>query len=188
MDVNKKVENQVEGTDKAPSTNGKKRAATKSNKTSQVSSLKKKLAQSNKERDELKDRLIRKAAEFENYRKRTESEFSQVVMNANAELITEILPVLDDVERLLSAGEQSGDIQTVYQGFELIYRNLVKILDKRGVKTIEAIGKEFDPEKHDALMQVENTESEPNMVVDEHLKGYEMNERVLRHSQVLVSK
>lgn len=153
-----------------------------------LNKLKKKLQESDNEINSLKDQLLRKAAEFENYKKRRETEYIQLLRNANAELITEILPVLDDLERSIKASKETQDFQGLFKGVELIYKNLVKILENRGVKPIEAIGHAFDPERHDALMQVENEEHPSGVVVEEHLKGYVMNDRVLRHSQVLVSK
>lgn len=161
---------------------GKKTSSSKSE------SLKKKLEEVEREKDELQERMLRKAAEFDNYKKRTENEFAQVMANANAGLIADLLPVLDDFERFLSSGHESDDVKSLVNGMELIYKNLVKVLEKRGVEPIRAIGQEFDPEKHEALMQVESEEHPSNTVVDEHLKGYMMNDRVLRHSQVLVSK
>ncbi len=141
-----------------------------------------------RERDELKDLLLRKAAEFDNFKKRTDSEQVRLIVNANADLITELLPVYDDLERSVAAAKENGDFDGLVAGVELIFKNFRKILDGRGVKPIQAVGEEFDPEKHDALMQVESGDHSSGVVVDEHKKGYVLNDRVLRHSQVLVSK
>ncbi|RMF64397.1 MAG: nucleotide exchange factor GrpE [Calditrichaeota bacterium] len=162
----------------------RKKAASSARRTS----LTKKLKEVEAERDRLKDQLLRKAAEFDNYKKRTENEIGQILVNANAELITELLPVLDDLERSLQSDQSGASYESLKKGVELIYRNLSKILERRGVRPIEAVGQEFDPEKHEALMQVENKEFPSGTVVEEHLKGYEMNGRVLRHAQVLVNK
>jgi molecular chaperone GrpE len=164
-------------------TKAKKTAA-----TSTIKSIKKKLEEVKEENDKLKDQLLRKAAEFDNYKKRTEKDFIQLVANANAELITELLPIVDDLERFIRSTQETDNFEGLHKGIELIYKNLMKILENRGVKPIEAVGKEFDPEKHEALMQVDSNEHPSGTVVEEHLKGYVMNDRVLRHSQVIVSK
>ncbi|MFQ5769499.1 MAG: nucleotide exchange factor GrpE [bacterium] len=160
----------------------------KSTSITKIKNLQKKLKEVENEKNNLKDQLLRKAAEFENYKKRRENEYLQLINNANAEVITDLLPILDDFERSMKAAQDSEDFNGLYQGIELIYKNLTKVLENRGVKPIEAIGQEFDPEKHDALLQVESNDHPAGTVVEEHLKGYVMNDRVLRHSQVLVSK
>jgi molecular chaperone GrpE len=160
----------------------------KKSSSSRIIKLKEEVAQVKAEKDELRDQLLRKAAEFENYKRRMENEFSQVISNANADLITELLPILDDLERSVNSKAESLSLEDLRKGVDLIHKNLVKVLDKQGLQTIEAVGHPFDPEKHEALMQMENKEKPAGTVLDEHLKGYVLNERVLRHSQVLVNK
>ncbi len=150
--------------------------------------LKQRVEALEKERDQLRDRLLRTAAEFENYKKRRESEIGQLIAYANAELLTELLPVIDDYERSLKAAKDTKDFDSFYQGIELIYKKLMGVLAKQGVKPIHAVGQPFDPELHDALLQVESNDHEAGIVVEEHLKGYKMHDRVLRHAQVIVSK
>lgn len=150
--------------------------------------LKQKLHEAEQKIAELQDQLLRTAAEFDNYKKRRESELGSFIANANADLIANILPVLDDLERSLKIDPASGDLNSFFQGVELIYKNLIRILENQGVKPIAAVGQPFDPEKHAALMQVESKDYPSGTVVEEHVKGYTMNGRVLRHSQVLVSK
>ncbi|MFQ5864693.1 MAG: nucleotide exchange factor GrpE [bacterium] len=166
----------------------KKKVERKSITSSKYKNLKKQLEKAQTECNELRDQLLRKAAEFDNYRKRTEKEFSQFIANCNAELITELLPIVDDLERSIQSTGNSDEYEELCKGIELIYKNLMKILEKRGVKPIEAVGQSFDPEKHDALLQVDSNDHPSGTIVEEHLKGYMMNDRVLRHSQVLVSK
>ncbi|MFQ5675689.1 MAG: nucleotide exchange factor GrpE, partial [bacterium] len=150
-------------------TNGKRagQKAKATSKTSTESKLNKRIQALETEKNDLKEQLLRKAAEFDNYKKRTESEFSRLVKGANADLITELLPVLDDLERSLTSFENENvkNSEDFHRGVSLIFKNLSKVLEKRGVKAIEAIGQEFDPEKHDALMQVESKEHPPNTVV-----------------------
>jgi molecular chaperone GrpE len=155
---------------------------------SKTKALKAKLEEAEERNAKLKDQFLRAAAEFENYKKRRESEYARLVANANAELLAELLPVLDDFERSLSSVAESADRDGAWAGVELMYKNFAKVLENRGVKPIEAVGQEFDPEKHAALMQVESGEYPSGTVVEEHTKGYLINDRVLRHSQVLVSK
>jgi molecular chaperone GrpE len=172
----------------APEPTAEKAKPKKKSSGSRIAKLKDELLQVKTERDELKDQLLRKAAEFENYRRRTENEFSQVVANANADLIAELLPILDDLDRSVNSSAESLSLDDLRKGIDLIHKNLVKVLDRRGLQAIEAVGQPFDPEKHEALMQMEDKDKPEGCVLDEHLKGYMLNERVLRHSQVLVNK
>ncbi len=148
---------------------------------------KKELEKALAERDELKDQLLRTAAEFDNFRKRSNNEKKDLVLLANADFVKSLLPVLDDFDRFIQAGKES-DVESLRQGIELIYRNFLKILSDHGLHAMETVGRPFDPEKHDALMQVESKNMESDMVVDEHQKGYEFNDRVIRHAKVIVSK
>jgi molecular chaperone GrpE len=136
----------------------------------------------------LRDQLLRKAAEFENYKKRTENEISSYLKYANEELISELLPVLDDFDRVISSWDEKHDVETFKKGVELIYDKFKKVLAKKGLKEMESTGKPFDVNLHDALMQVENKELEPNTVADTVEKGYWLKDKVLRHAKVLVSK
>jgi len=153
---------------------------------------KKELEKANRTVEQLRDQLLRKAAEFDNYRKRTEKEFADLLQNANAKLITDLLPVLDDQDRALSVDNKNEDYkalyESLYKGSELIRQKFFDVLKSYGLKPIEALNQEFDPEKHDAMMQMEVKGKKSNIVVEEYLKGYELNGKVLRHAQVIVSK
>lgn len=140
------------------------------------------------ENTQLKDQLLRKMAEFDNYRKRTERDYLERVRNANERLITEVLPVLDDLERAIGHARSTQDLPTLVEGSDLIYKKLLALLEKEGLKPLVAVGEEFDPEKHDALLQTESDVHESGTVVDEHLKGYELNGKVIRHAQVIVAR
>jgi len=140
------------------------------------------------EKEQLHDQLLRKIAEFDNYKKRTEREFFDRVQNANEKLITEFLPVLDDIERVLDHAEQSKETNTLLEGADLIQKKMMSILDKQGVEPLPAAGEEFDPDKHDALMQIEKKNVESGKIIEEHLRGYTLNGKVIRHSQVIVAK
>lgn len=140
------------------------------------------------ENAQLKDQLLRKAAEFDNYKKRTEREFLDRVQNANERLIANLLEVLDDFDRSINHAEESNNSESMLEGLELIYKKMYSILEKEGLKPLIAIGEEFDPAKHDALMQMESKTNKSGTIIDEHLKGYELNDKVIRHSQVIVAK
>lgn len=149
---------------------------------------KKELEQASLTIDLLKDQLLRKAAEFDNYRKRTEKDFAEHLRNANAQLITDLLPVLDDHDRAIATDTKSEDYESLRKGNELVRQKFFDVLKSYGLQPIQALDQQFDPEKHEALMQMEVKGKKPNLVVEEYLKGYELNGRVLRHAKVFVSK
>jgi molecular chaperone GrpE len=146
-----------------------------------------KLAEAEKQVEMYKDLLYRKAAEFENFKKRAENEAGSIVRFANEGLIGELLPVLDDFERSLKAAKSSNEFESLFKGIELIYQKLVKNLEKRGVKSFETVGKEFNVDFHDALLQVAREDVAPHTVLEEIEKGYMLNDRVIRHAKVIVS-
>ena len=145
----------------------------------------KKLKQEN---ENLKDQFLRKVAEFDNYKKRTEREAIMWIQNANEQLIMRLLPIIDDMERSLSHGKQDNNSESIIEGAELIYKKLIDILDKEGLKPMNSLGEDFNPEKHDALLQIEKAKTESGKIVEEHLKGYYLNDKVIRHAQVIVAK
>lgn len=135
----------------------------------------------------LRDRLLRKAAEFENYKKRTDNELSSFFKYANESLILELLPVLDDFDRLFNAFNEKHDIDTFKKGVELTYEKLTGILKKQGLKEMETNGKKFDFNLHDALLQVADNSHEPDTILETAEKGYFLKDKVLRHAKVVVS-
>lgn len=150
--------------------------------------LQEQVQQLQEERDRLKDQLLRTAAEFENFKRRSEKEFVNHLSWANEKLIVELLPVLDDLERSLSHAKEETSLQTILDGQQLIYKNLLSVLTKKGLTVMETRGAEFDPEQHQALMQVDSADFASGTVTGEHLKGYKLNDKVIRHAQVLVAK
>lgn len=135
------------------------------------------------------DRLLRLQADFENTRKRLEKEKQEFVKFANEGLVVELLNVLDDLERAVElAQEKHQDLSAFLKGVEMVLAHLYQMLKQYGVKPIEANGKIFDPNFHEALMQVENKEVPEHTVVEEMQKGYLMNDRVIRTAKVKVSK
>jgi molecular chaperone GrpE len=136
---------------------------------------------------QLKDQLLRKAAEFENYKRRTENDYLERVRYANEDLIFDLLPVLDDFERSLKLSREKKDFDSFFRGVELIYQKCLKIFATQGVEAYEVIGKEFDPHLHDALMQIPKSDVPPHTILEEVEKGYMMHGKVLRHAKVVVS-
>ena len=134
--------------------------------------------------EELTDRLKRNMAEFDNFRKRTEKEKSSMYIIGAKEIVEKILPVVDNFERGL-AQAQEGD--AFADGMKMIYKQLTTTLDELGVKPIEAVGKEFNPDFHNAVMHVEDEEVGENIVVEEFQKGYTYKDFVVRHSMVKVA-
>ena len=136
---------------------------------------------------ELNDRLLRKIAEFDNYRKRTLKEKTELILNGGEKIITAILPVLDDMERALKNMQDAEDVKALAEGVELIFKKFLDILEKQGVKPIEATGAAFDVDLHEAIAQLPAPEeSLKGKVLDCTKTGYTLNEKVIRHSQVVV--
>ncbi len=135
----------------------------------------------------LKDQLLRKSAEFENYKRRTENEIATLFKYANEGLILELLPVLDDFERVNNSWNEKHDPETFKKGIELVYDKFNKILQKQGLKEIDSKGKQFDVNQHEAILQTPNAELEPNTIIDVAEKGYNLKDKVLRHAKVIVS-
>ena len=135
-----------------------------------------------------KDRLVRLAAEFDNYKKRTGREFTALVKNAGESLITELLPILDNIERALQAPQTSEETRSFAQGFEMIRQQFLEKLERAGMKEITAEGTPFDPTRHEAVMAVENEEHPADTVVNVVEKGYTLNEKVLRAAKVIVTR
>ncbi|MBM4166798.1 MAG: nucleotide exchange factor GrpE [Ignavibacteria bacterium] len=136
----------------------------------------------------LKDQLLRKAAEFENYKRRIEEEKSQIIKYAKERLLFEILPIVDDVARSLQAGKEHTNFDTFYAGIELIFSKLNKLLDANGVKSFDSVGKEFDVKLHDVLLSVPRNDVAHHIIVEEVMKGYMVYDKVLRHSKVIVAE
>ena len=158
----------------------------KDEKTSKLKKLKKK-DKKDEQIEELKDRLVRSMAEFDNFRKRTEKEKSQMFEIGAKSIVEKILPVVDNFERALSAVTEEEMENSFVQGVDKIYKHMITSLEEAGVKAIEAQGKEFDPNFHNAVMHVEDDQLGENVVAEELQKGYMYKESVVRHSMVKVA-
>ena len=137
--------------------------------------------------EELQDRLKRQMAEFDNFRKRTEKEKSSMYEIGARDIIEKILPVLDNFERGLAAVPEDVKGSSFAEGVEMIYKQFVKTLEDAGVEAIEAVGQQFDPNIHNAVMHVEDENFGENIVAEELQKGYMYRDSVVRHSMVKVA-
>ena len=137
--------------------------------------------------EELTDRVKRQMAEFDNFRKRTEKEKSAMYEVGAKDIIEKILPVIDNFERGLSAVTEEQKDDSFVTGMEMVYKQIMTTLDGVGVKVIEAVGQEFNPDLHNAVMHVEDEEAGENIIVEEFQKGYTYRDSVVRHSMVKVA-
>ena len=137
--------------------------------------------------EELTDRLTRQLAEFDNFRKRTEREKSQMYEIGAKDIIEKILPVIDNFERGLAAVPEESKEDPFVEGMEKIYKQIMTTLEGVGVKPIEAVGQEFNPDFHNAVMHVEDEEAGENIITEEFQKGYMYHDSVVRHSMVKVA-
>lgn len=154
----------------------------------EVASSDEKLNKLEAEVNQYKELMLRKAAEFENYKRRTENDQLNLLKYAAESLLIKLLPTIDDLERSLSHMTEETDVNKIKEGIQLIYNKFMKTLDDQGVKKIEAIGKPFDVEFHEALMQRADETVPPHTVLDELETGYMYKDRVIRHSKVIVSE
>ncbi|PTL33190.1 nucleotide exchange factor GrpE [Prevotella sp. oral taxon 376] len=147
------------------------------------------LAKAQEENARLKDQLLRTAAEFENYKKRTLKEKTELILNGGEKTITAILPVLDDMERAVANADKAESIEAVEEGWELIFKKLLKTLESMGVKKMDTQGKDFDVDYHEAIAMVPGMgDDKKGKVVDCVQTGYMLNDKVIRHAKVAVGQ
>ena len=137
--------------------------------------------------EELTDRVRRQMAEFDNFRKRTEKEKTQMFETGAKSIVEKILPVVDNFERGLAAVTEEEKGSPFVEGMEKIYKQMMTMLEEAGVKSIEAVGQEFDPNLHNAVMHIEDEELGENIIAEEFQKGYTYRDSVVRHSMVKVA-
>ncbi|MDO8722648.1 MAG: nucleotide exchange factor GrpE [Syntrophales bacterium] len=147
-----------------------------------------KLKEKEKEAAENFDKYMRAIADLENYKKRAAKEKAETIKYGNENLLKDILPLADSLDRACRHACNSEDFEAFKAGFKLLQDQLSCCLEKHGVEKIEAVGKDFDPNVHEAMLQVDTEEHEDNKVVDEFEKGYLLNSRLLRPAKVSVSK
>lgn len=147
------------------------------------------LEKAQKEIEELKTQLLYKAAEFDNYRKRTLKERAELILNGGEKTITAILPVLDDMERAIDNGAKTDNPQVLREGMELIYQKFVKALESQGVTKIETKDADFDTDVHEAVAMVPGMgDDKKGKVIDCLQEGYKLNDKVIRHAKVAVGQ
>lgn len=152
-------------------------------------SLEKELEESKKAFEDLNDRYLRLAADFDNYKKRISKEKADLISYGNEELIRSLLSVLDNLERGIEHSGTDGDTNPIIEGLRLVHKQFLDCLEKYGVKAIKVQkGDEFDPKIHQAVERVESSEIQPGLILAEMLKGYMLKDRLLRPSLVTVSK
>jgi molecular chaperone GrpE len=162
---------------------------------SEIDLLKEKTTELTKQSEQYKDQFLRKAAEFENYKRRTETESINFAKYASENIITQLLPVLDDFARSLKSSKDlpgsshAGKLESdpFYKGVEMIFNKFMKLLELQGLKTMDVIGKEFNVDFHDALMQMPRSDVAPHTIIEEVEKGYLLYDKVIRHAKVIVS-
>lgn len=152
-----------------------------------IESLEARVRELEKEKEELYNRFLRLQADYDNFRRRTREEKARERLYRAQDLVGDLLPVLDNFKRALATKAEHEESKALKQGMEMVYRQLSEALKKEGVVEIEAEGKPFDPNKHQAVMQVESDEHPSNTVVEVLQAGYELNGRVIRPSMVKVS-
>lgn len=145
------------------------------------------LEESSQLASEYLDHLQRLQAEFDNYKKRVDREKKELIEYASAELVSELIDIMENLERGVASAKESDNIDSIVKGMEMVSTQLKDILGSRGLKPIESVGKKFDPHYHEAMMMIPTDEYPYNTVIEEFQQGYMMNDKVLRYSRVKVS-
>lgn len=172
----KKVEEQAAATDNQPEEQGEAPTTDP-------------LAEAQAQIEELKDRYLRTVAEFENFKRRTQKEKAELIFNGSEKTVSAILPILDDMERAAANANKTDDVHALEEGWELIFKKLLKTLEGLGVKKIETQDKAFDVDFHEAVAMVPNVEDDKKgKVIDCVQTGYTLNEKVIRHAKVAVGQ
>ncbi|MDY6853554.1 MAG: nucleotide exchange factor GrpE [Thermodesulfobacteriota bacterium] len=183
-DDKENTENRIEPENEEAPSQGKEK---KDKKKSSKEELKAQLEAKEKEAQENFDKYLRAKAELENYKKRVEKEKTETIRYCNENIIREILPVVDNLEMALKHGQDSNNSKSLIEGVEIVLNQFLKGLEKFGLASFSSVGEEFDPNRHEAMMQVETDDYRPNSIVSEFQKGYFLHERLLRPAKVTVA-
>jgi molecular chaperone GrpE len=154
----------------------------------ELAQLREQLNAKEKEAQANYDRYVRQVAELENYKKRSIRDKEETIRFANEALIRDMLPIVDNLERAVAHAQGGGNGKPLVEGVELVLKALIDVLGKHGLVQLSAVGQPFDPERHEAMAQVESDSHTPNTVVDEYHKGYLLFDRLLRPALVSVAK
>lgn len=146
------------------------------------------LAALTEERDKLKDQLLRTAADFDNFRKRIKRDLDEVRRRAKEDALRDVLPIIDNLERAVSAAETATDVKAVSDGVKMVLRGFEEISERLGLQRIPSVGEQFDPNVHDAVQQVETAEHPPGTIVAEVVPGYTLQGKLLRPAMVVVAR
>lgn len=183
-----KKDNSIQNEEEVSST-AKEEITTEELSLNQEENLNDELKQTQEELADYKDKYLRLAAEFDNYRKRTMKEKTELILNGSEKAINSILPVLDDLERAVSNLGKTEDAKTIEEGIKLIYSKFVQTLEQNGLKEIESIGKELDTDFHEAIALVPTQdEKQKGKIIDCTQKGYILNDKVIRHAKVVIGQ
>jgi molecular chaperone GrpE len=157
-------------------------------KDGELEELRETVGELEKEKEEINDRLLRVAADLENFRRRTEREKEEIKKFGIDRVISELLPAVDNMERALQHADDRGDESSLVEGIEMVHRQILAALKKHGVEGFSSHGESFDPTRHEAIQQVETTDHPTGTVIDEYQKGYFLHDRLLRPALVSVAK
>ncbi|MCK5186180.1 MAG: nucleotide exchange factor GrpE [Deltaproteobacteria bacterium] len=184
------VDISIEGKEKSSEHVAEKESEKTKSKSKKGSSkaLKESLDEKEEELKTLHDKLLRSQAEFENYKKRMAKETSDLMKYSNEEIIKELLHTVDNLERAIQHAKESDKSENITEGIDIILKQLFKSLERFGVSGFVSVGEKFDPNKHEAVIQVESAEHEPNTIIAESQKGYFLRERLLRPALVTVTR
>lgn len=184
------VDISIEGKEKSSEHVAEKESEKTKSKSKKGSSkaLKESLDEKEEELKTLHDKLLRSQAEFENYKKRMAKETSDLMKYSNEEIIKELLHTVDNLERAIQHAKESDKSENITEGIDIILKQLFKSLERFGVSGFVSVGEKFDPNKHEAVIQMESAEHEPNTIIAESQKGYFLRERLLRPALVTVTR
>ena len=186
---NKELECEVENTEKTVETSVDEETADNQADANEEATEKDPLEEANEQIAKLKDQLLRTMAEFENYKKRTLKEKTELILNGGEKTISAILPVLDDMERAIANADKADDINKLEEGWELIYKKFEGCLNSLGVKKIETENADFNTDYHEAVAMVPGMgDDKKGKVIDCVQTGYLLNEKVIRHAKVAVGQ
>ncbi|GJL62376.1 MAG: protein GrpE [Nitrospirales bacterium] len=153
-----------------------------------IETLRQDLKAKTEEADTAHDKYLRLAAEFDNYKRRSQRDQSDAIKFANEKLIKDLLPTLENLERAIQAAQEQNLTGALLEGVILTHKQFLETLTKLGLQQISSLGEPFDPSKHQAVAQVESDTAQPNTVIEEYQKGYFLHERILRPAMVTVAK
>lgn len=167
----------------------KKKSFFGKSKESEIEKLKLEIEEKNVKVAEIHEKYLRLYSEFDNYRKRTQKEKLEIIKNASEDMITNLLPILDDFDRALAMMEKTTDIESTKEGVNLIYQKMLRLMQQKGLKAIDTKNQLFDTDFHEAITFIPLQEGmEANTIIDEVEKGYLLNEKVIRYSKVVIAK